>query len=150
MSCFLSWFIPKAIIDKLQNMFWRQRPLSAEDVEEIRKSRKRTRFSQQKKITIMLVVAISLMSFVVSYVSIFIYNERRESEYRSNAISAVKFASTIVNTDEVDKYLDLKEEAYDLESYKQTNELLKKIKESISVIFLTGKGDKESVIITFE
>ena len=90
------------------------------------------------------------MSFVVSYVSIFIYNERRESEYRSNAISAVKFASTIVNTDEVDKYLNLKEEAYDLESYKQTNELLKKIKESIPVIFLTGKGDKESVIITFE
>ncbi len=124
-------FIPDAIIDKLQNMFWRQRPLSMEDVEEIRSTGKRARFSQQKKITIMLVVAISLMSFVVSYVSIYIYNERRESEYRSNAEAAVNFASDVINTDEIDNYLNLKEEAYNLDSYKQTNDLLKHIKETV-------------------
>ena len=124
-------FIPDAIIDKLQNMFWRQRPLSMEDVEEIRSTGKRARFSQQKKITIMIVVAISLMSFVVSYVSIYIYNERRESEYRSNAEAAVNFAADVINTDEIDNYLNLKEEAYNLDSYKQTNDLLKHIKETV-------------------
>ena len=124
-------FIPNAIIDKLQSMFWRQRPLSLEDVEEIKKAGKKAKFSQQKKVTIMLVFAISLMSFVVSFVSIFIYNENRENEYRSNARSAVQFAAKTINADEVDEYINLKEAAFEKESYQQTYELLKNIKETV-------------------
>ncbi len=123
-------FIPKELQSKLQTMFWRQRPLSMDDINEIKNNGGKIKFSLQKKVTVMLVFAISLMSFVVSFISLFIYNENKESEYRVNAQSAVKFAASVIDADSVDNYLSLGEEAYNLEDYNTTNELLKKIKET--------------------
>lgn len=119
--------IPKEKQLRLRNSFWKQKPLSEEEARTLRKKKSNSRTSLQLRINTTLMVTTCLLTVIMVWISINLYYENVRKEYTENALSAAKFAAEIVDVERINDYLSQGEDA---EGYRETKELLYKIREN--------------------
>ncbi len=112
---------------------WRQRPLSVEEREKIKRENIRNRKSLQRKITTMLVVDSFAIAAIMGITGLRLYYSNLKSEYRTNVKNAAKLASEVVNADSINWYLNSgkKPIEYNNSEYKKTNMLLSSIRNTV-------------------
>ncbi|WP_242845522.1 HD domain-containing phosphohydrolase [Butyrivibrio sp. WCE2006] len=112
---------------------WRQKPLSVEEREKIKRENIRNRKSLQRKITTMLVVDSFAIAVIMGITGLRLYYSNLKSEYRTNVKNAAKLASEVVNADSINWYLNSgkKPIEYNNSEYNKTNKLLSSIRDTV-------------------
>ena len=121
------YFIPEKKQKEIRNSFWKQQPLTEEEIRAIKKQKIHQKGSLQRRITFTLMLATCSLTVIMVWISINLYFENVRKEYTENALNAAKFASEIVDADKINTYLIQGESA---EGYLETKEMLYKIREN--------------------
>ncbi len=120
-------FVPEGIRDRIRKSYWKQTPLSTED---IRREKKAGR-SLERDTSVMLATVAFVLAVIISWISIKLYYEDLKKQYSENAQNAARFAADIVDGDRVEDYIRDGEEA---EGYLETKRLLTKIRDSAPAV----------------
>lgn len=102
---FLMLFVPEDKIAVIQNAGRFQRPLSKEEITELKGNEGRTNHTLLSRITITLIMASVSLTVVMTAISIRLYSDNVKMEYTQNAMSAARFAANAVDPDTVDHYI---------------------------------------------
>ncbi|MCR4791822.1 MAG: HD domain-containing protein [Lachnospiraceae bacterium] len=146
--------LPEKLKLSIRNSGWKQKPLSDEELQSYRKKDDRGRFTLKQRVTALLVLAVVSMSMVMVISGLSFYYRSTKEEYKANAVSAAKFAASVVNGDRVDEYLEAGKVIwkYSDEEYRRTNSILISYYESIDNIvhLYVYKIDEEGCHLVFD
>ena len=106
---------------------WRQRPLSEEEIRELKYQRKKEANSLQTRMTVMLTIATVTLTLVMALISLRIYFDNVKEEYTDTAIKTAKFAADVIDPYKIDVFLREGEKA---EGYRETEKMLENIRSS--------------------
>jgi len=84
---------------------WRQRPLSIEELVELRDWSKDVKVSSRRRMSVMLVGLCCLLVFITGFIGIRLYYTSEKEARTENARKAVQFAAEIIDIDRIDEYL---------------------------------------------
>ena len=84
---------------------WRQRPLSIEELAELRDWSKDVKVSSRRRMSVMLVGLCCLLVFITGFIGIRLYYTNEKETRTENARKAVQFAAEIIDIDRIDEYL---------------------------------------------
>ncbi len=119
--------IPENVKKMIADSVWRQRPLSENEIRELKSQRKGGNNSLQRRMTVMLTIATVTLTLVMCLISLRIYFENVKEEYTDTAIKTVQFAADVVDPYKVDEFLREGEKA---EGYRETRRILENIRNS--------------------
>ena len=122
-----SIIIPEKKVSRIRNALWKQRPLNEAELKSIRKWSKKLKLSLRSRMTLMLITVSIVLVLATGWIGTRLYYENEKYEKTENALNAIKFAAQMVDADKMDKFLEF---GYDVDGYKETLELLTKIKAS--------------------
>ncbi len=111
---------------EIWNGAWKQKPLSSEEIEKLKKERTKGRTSIESRISRLIGATAIIMAFIMVVISVRLYSNKAKSEYEANAIGAVKLAALEIKPYMVDSYLRDGEAVPD---YEVTEEKLYAIRE---------------------
>ncbi len=121
--------LPERIRSKVAESGWMQRPLSRSEINSMKDWSKGVRHSIRARTT-MLIAAISLaVMLVTGLVGWAFFVGDAKNTRRSSTVNSASFAADVIDPELVDEYLVQGEGA---EGYKETEEMLKKIKNNAS------------------
>ncbi len=136
--------IPDDKRSSIMNRRWNQKPLSASQIKAIRKlSRNMGLYSIRSRISVMLFVTSIALVFMMGAIGLRLYNGNRKAELEENALSAVKFAASVLDVDMIDEYLEYGANADKVEGYTDTKDMLYKIRDN-------SPGVKYLYVLTIE
>ncbi|WP_022760665.1 HD domain-containing phosphohydrolase [Butyrivibrio sp. AD3002] len=120
-------FIPSKARDIMQEMGWRQRPLSPEEIREMDEHAGKTHHSVKRRMTLMLLAISVALVAIISELGIRLYFDNTKQERMRVATTAADFAASVVNPDMIDSYIEY---GKNMSGYKETEEMLRKIREN--------------------
>ncbi len=128
-------FVPDDFIASVRHSVWKQKPLTEDEKKDIRSvDAKESGIPLRVRMPMMLVFATLAIAIIMGFIGIHLYYEDTKEEYKQDAISAARFAASIVDGEHIDDYVR-EGEAYP--GYKETEDLLEKIRDSASgVLYL--------------
>ena len=107
------------------NSSWRQTPLSEDEIKAIKAQNKMTGQSIQVRMSVMLMaVSVSLVA-ILSSIGLGLYFRNAKTERTQVAMSAVRFAADVLDTDKINDYL---KEGRSVPGYEETEDMLYKIR----------------------
>ncbi len=125
--CLFLIMIPAKTVKRIRNGLWKQRPLSEAELKSIRKWSKKLKLSLRNRMTLMLMIVSIVLVLVTGWIGTRLYYENEKYEKTENALNTAKFVAQMIDADKMDKFLEF---GYDVDGYKETLELLTKIKAS--------------------
>lgn len=118
--------LPEGLREKLKVEGWRQTPLSEEDMEAAKKTECRS-VSIGTKILLLLIFASVAIAAVATSISVMLFRKSMEEEHIDLGKGIAELAASVIDTDKVDEYIERGEEA---EGYRETEDLLYRIRDS--------------------
>lgn len=119
--------IPDSFVKALHLRLWCQAPLEQEEIDEIKKIKCRSIFLRSK-IIILLTLALSLLAVAATLISFFIYKSTLVDKYSQIAYGVGKQASSLIDPNRVEDYLEDGERA---KGYIETEDALKLIRDAV-------------------
>ena len=95
--------LPESFRKNISNYGWKQKPISYEEIRQYRK--KAGRKTVLNKVSILLFVAIILLSFILVSISIAFYYEDCKEEYTNEVYAVVENAASVVDGDQISEYI---------------------------------------------
>ena len=124
---FIISHISEDIKRNIKEGVWRQRPLSTEELRDLRDWSRDVKVSSRRRMSVMLMGLCCLLLFITGFVGIGLYYNNEKGARTENARKAVQFAAEIIDADSVEDYLKKGRAA---QGYNETEKLLKKICDS--------------------
>ncbi|MCR4897070.1 MAG: HD domain-containing protein [Lachnospiraceae bacterium] len=124
-SAFLGRVIPESMRRKIIQSNWRQRPLSPEELKNLKEWGSDVRHKLHSRITAMILfISLSLVTIlaIAAYVLYFNYSTEQE---KNRAVQLVKYAASTIDGDRIDDYL---REGWDAEGYQESYDRMMEIK----------------------
>jgi HD-GYP domain-containing protein (c-di-GMP phosphodiesterase class II) len=124
-SALLVRLIPASLRERIIQSNWRQRPLSPEELKNLKEWGSDVRHKLHSRITAMILfISLSLVTIlaIAAYVLYFNYSKEQEKE---KAIELVKYAASLIDGDRIDDYL---REGWEAEGYVESYEVMEEIK----------------------
>ncbi len=134
----IMYFIPKNLVESIWNSAWHQKPLSFDDVKEMRV--KKDSHSLSGRMAKMLVVASLALTLAMAWISIELYFINTKAEYSESSKNATKLAARVIDGDMVDEYIRHGKSA---PGYRETESMLYSIREN-------SRGVKYLYAVKFE
>ncbi len=122
-------YIPEKYLEIFGKGKWKQKPLSSEDIKNMREQNKSIRHSVRVREAVTLIATSGILVVAMAWIALNFYFDDSKEEKKQNAYSAAKFAAEVVDPAMIDTYLKLGKAA---EGYLETEKMLNKIKESSS------------------
>ncbi len=101
----LFFVIPAEARRKIRTTGWKQAPLSFDDLRSIGKNRRNGVISLKSRIVLMLVVAVSAIVLLLSWVSVSVQMNEENDNYLEMAAAACRFAASVVDADKIEDYI---------------------------------------------
>ncbi len=99
------YFIPANKRKAIRENFWRQKPLTDEEIAGITGRAKTERRSLQRRMTTMLTITAFGLALTMSWISVRLSYENTKEEYKQSAVKAAEFAASVINPYMIDNYL---------------------------------------------
>ena len=119
-------YVPGKVRGKLRFSGWVQNPLSVDALKKI-KSLKRQTHSLGTKIILALMLAFFTIAVVVASISLMLFRNFSADQHAMLSSGVAKLAASVIDPDKVDEFLEKGEAA---EGYLETEDLLKRVRES--------------------
>ncbi len=130
----LVYVIPDKIKKDIRNSRWRQRPLTLDEIRDMKKKNKDVKFSVRVRITLILVTMCLLLLVAVGWIGMRIYFNNQKEEKTEMAQSAARFAAEFIDADKIPEYLAKGENA---PGYAETKNVLYRIRDNApGVVYL--------------
>ncbi len=123
----LSVVIPQNIQNKFERGNWKQKPLSKEEIADLKEWGKSTQKSMGNRTTSIVISTSLLLVLVTGWTGFSLYFSNTKQEKTIDALNVLKLSAEVINPDRINDYIAAGEGA---EGYIETQELLKKIKDS--------------------
>ncbi|WP_026508469.1 HD-GYP domain-containing protein [Butyrivibrio sp. MC2013] len=120
-------YIPEKIQILIRNSGWRQKPLTGEEVKLFSITEHKVRFSLRFRTMLIQLWTMLLLVVMMGFVGIRLYFENAISEKTEIARNAVIFASTLIDPDRIDEYMEIGEIT---PGYKETEDMLYHIRDA--------------------
>lgn len=149
LAVILRLLIPKGKFEVIERGNWKQKPLSQEELDELKIFGKEARLPMRAKTTLTILSTSLLLVIVTGWIGLSMYFSNLKEEKTVDALSALKLASLVVQGDLVNDYIAYGESAI---GYTHTEKLIKSINESFhSVEYLYFvKIGKETGTLVFD
>ncbi|MCR5791700.1 MAG: HD domain-containing protein [Lachnospiraceae bacterium] len=122
-------FVPWKFRTRMRNCGWRQQPLSGKELEELNVKGWSALHSLRTRITIVLLGMMFVLVIMMGWVGIRLYFDNEVDGKTIAARNAAKFAASVIDTDKIDEYIEKGDAA---PGYKETEEMLYRIRENAS------------------
>ena len=135
--------IPKDVQSGFERGNWKQKPLSKKELAELREWGKTTRKSMGNRTTAIVISTSLLLVLVTGWAGFGLYFNNAKQDKTIDALNTLKLCSEVIDPDRIGDYITAGEGA---EGYVETQELLKKIKnssQSVETIFFV-KFEKDA------
>lgn len=116
--------IPKDKLAILQMDSWKQKALSASEINSIREWKRDIKHSLSTRTTITTVFTSAMLVLVMGWIGVRLYFDNAKIEKTKNAWNTVKFAADVINPNKIDDFIKYGKEASE---YEGTLKLLRKI-----------------------
>ena len=123
--------IPKDKLALLQEDSWKQKPLTEEEIKQIKEWKRDIKHSLSRRTTFTTIITSLLMVLVAGWIGIKIYFDNAKIEKTQIALNTVKFAADIIDPNKVENFIKYGKEA---EGYEETYSMLHRIWEASSGI----------------
>ena len=127
-SCLIVATIFRFIPEEKFNIYtlgaWLQRPLTEQELNEIKNMRKKVKRTLRSRTTNTLVITSFMVMFLTGWTGLSIYSDNEKAKKTEAAWSTVRTAASIIDVDKIDDYLLY---GTDAEGYNETSELLSKM-----------------------
>ncbi len=127
----LIWsLIPASLCTDIRNSAYRQKPLtidSKRDIAQKALQRGKGRNTLAARISITLIFVALLLTVIMGIISIKLYQNNVKSDYAENAHNSARLASTVIDAERIDEYIEKGEDA---PGYKETEERLYNIRDN--------------------
>ena len=146
---FILRFIPEEKKKIINAGIWRQRPLTKDELIEIKEWEKDLKKSSRSRMILVLVSISLILCTVMGWISGSIYFENEKQDRLESAKNAVSFAASVIDPDKVNDYI---KRGRNVEGYNETEEMLYKILKSASGVeyLYAVKIDERGVIFVFD
>ena len=112
--------------ENLQFHSWHQKPLSEEDQAKVNKSHSKA-MSLRSKILLLIIIATAFIAAITTIISFTLYRQATVDEHTQMGIGVAGLAATIINGDDINRYL---EEGESAEGYAAVERQLQKVRQS--------------------
>lgn len=123
--------IPKEKKQGIWVSTWKQRPLTDEELLQIKRGSKTVQNRMKRRILLLLTAAFLLLTGILTAITMQQYYFSEKNTYTEEAKKIARFTANQIDGDKIDSYLKNGEDSY---GYKETLELLYQIRESYSNI----------------
>ncbi|BDC93020.1 HD-GYP domain-containing protein [Treponema bryantii] len=127
-SCLLVMILVKVIPQEKLSIYslgaWLQRPLSEQELKELKSMRRTVKRSLRSRTTHTLVLSSFMVMILTGWTGLRIYSQNEKAKKTESAWSTVKTAASIIDLDKLDDYIKY---GRDAEGYNETAELLSKL-----------------------
>ena len=117
-------FIPKEKFNIYNLGAWLQRPLSEQELKEIKNMRKKVKRTLRSRTTNTLLITSFMVMFLTGWTGLSIYSNTEKTKKTESAWKTIMTAASIIDVDAIDDYLKYGEVA---DGYKETAALLQKM-----------------------
>jgi HD-GYP domain-containing protein (c-di-GMP phosphodiesterase class II) len=117
-------FIPKEKFNIYNLGAWLQRPLTEQELNEIKNMRKKVKRTLRSRTTNTLVITSFMVMFLTGWTGLSIYSDNEKAKKTETAWSTVRTVASIIDVDKIDDYLLY---GNDADGYNETSELLSKM-----------------------
>ena len=117
-------FIPKEKFNIYNLGAWLQRPLTEQELNEIKNMRKKVKRTLRSRTTNTLVITSFMVMFLTGWTGLSIYSNNEKAKKTETAWSTVRTVASIIDVDKIDDFLLY---GNDAEGYNETSELLSKM-----------------------
>lgn len=143
----LMMFLPKDRIEAIRAAGLKQRPFSSAEMDDMRQRSKNIKYNNGRRVSmIMLVLSLSL-AIVMGCIGVELYFKVMKEDRVRAAENTARAAAAIIDPDKVDAYLSNGESE---DGYRETKELLERIRESSTVVqylYVVKVRDEGGVIV---
>ncbi|ETP72363.1 response regulator (CheY-like receiver domain and HD-GYP domain-containing protein) [Lachnospiraceae bacterium JC7] len=123
-SMYIVRSVPMDIVRGIRDGVWRQRPLSDEELKDLKDWGRDVRFSSRTRMTVMLIGLSTVLLAIVGSIGINLYITDTKAERTETAIRTVKFAAEVMDRDLIDECFTKGRAA---DRYSETENILKHI-----------------------
>ena len=127
-TCVVVMILVRMIPQDKLNMYalgaWLQRPLSEQELKELKTVRKTVKRSLRSRTTHTLVITSFMVMMLTGWTGLRIYSRNEKTKKTESAWNTVKTAATLIDVDKIDDYI---KHGSDVEGYTETSELLYKL-----------------------
>ncbi len=144
----LLWLLPKRFLRFLEFRGWQQRPLTEEENRAVKRGKNR-KMSLRTKLLMLLIMVFVVMGVAALLISAFLYRDYNKKENTEFAKGISKVASTLIDPEKVDLYLEQGEAA---PGYLETKQQLINLRESNPVIeyVYVYKAEEDGFHVVFD
>lgn len=119
--------LPDSVHDRIESGNWKQKPLSSEEIDELKHWGKDGRKSMGNRTTAIVISTSLLLIAVTGWIGFSLYFNNTKEEKTVDALNALRLSAEIIDPEKINDYIAAGEGA---EGYLETQELLRKIKNS--------------------
>ena len=144
---FLMMFFPKDRIEAIRAGGLKQRPFSSSEMEEMRQRSKNTKNNSGRRVSLMMLALSLSLVIIMGCIGVELYFKVMKEERVKAAENTARAAAAIIDPDKVDAYVSNGESE---EGYRETKELLERIRESSTVVqylYVVKVRDEGGVIV---
>ena len=127
-SCILVMLIVKIIPQEKISFYslgaWLQRPLTEQELKELKSMRRKVKHSLRSRTTHTLVITSFMVMVLTGWTGLRIYSNNEKTKKTTSAWNTVQTAATIIDVNKIDDFLKYGKDA---EGYRETNDLLYKL-----------------------
>ena len=119
--------LPDSVHDRIESGNWKQKPLSSEEIDELKHWGKDGRKSMGNRTTAIVISTSLLLIAVTGWIGFSLYFNNTKEEKTVDALNALRLSAEVIDPEKINDYIAAGEGA---EGYLETQELLRKIKNS--------------------
>lgn len=119
--------LPDRVHDRIESGNWKQKPLSSEEIDELKHWGKDGRKSMGNRTTAIVISTSLLLIAVTGWIGFSLYFNNTKEEKTVDALNALRLSAEVIDPEKINDYIAAGEGA---EGYLETQELLRKIKNS--------------------
>ena len=130
-AAFIVWLllmiIPDSAMEKLERGNWKQNPLTREEIADLKGWGRRTKHSMGKRTTAIVISTSLILIAITGWIGFGLFFKNLKEEKTIDAYNLLKLSAEVIDPARINDYIAVGEEA---EGYAETQELLRKIKDS--------------------
>ncbi|WP_078038147.1 HD domain-containing phosphohydrolase [Oribacterium sp. C9] len=123
-TLFIIRAIPNDIVRSIRDGVWRQRPLSEEELKDLRNWGRDIRLSSRTRMTFVLIGLSTALLFIVGSIGVNLFFKEAKTERTETAQRTVKIVAEVLDTDRLEEYLTKGRAA---DGYAETEEILRHV-----------------------
>ncbi len=123
--------LPDSVHDRIESGNWKQKPLSSEEIDELKHWGKDGRKSMGNRTTAIVIATSLLLVAVTGWIGFGLYFNNAKEEKTVDAFNVLRLSAEVIDPEKINDYIAAGEGA---EGYLETQELLRKIKNSSQAV----------------